>query len=70
MSHPADTAVDASGIDRVRHRVGKEALQAASGTTAWKFSAKLKPGKNKIEIVVVDSLGNVSAAKRVKVTRD
>jgi sugar lactone lactonase YvrE len=64
------TASDTSDVASVRFRVGKGAFKNASGTTAWKLSAKLKPGKNTIEIVAVDSLGNVSPAKRVKVTRE
>jgi len=63
------TATDPSGVAQVRFRVGKGAFQAASGTTAWSFKAKLKPGKNTIEIVMVDAVGNVSPAKRVKVKR-
>jgi sugar lactone lactonase YvrE len=63
------TATDASGIAQVRFRVGKGGFLTAKGTTAWSFKAKLKPGKNTIEIVVVDAFGNVSPAKRVKVTR-
>ena len=64
------TAVDAGGVAQIRYRVGKGAFQTAVGTTAWTFKAKLKPGKNTIEIVVVDAFGNVSPAKRVKVTRE
>lgn len=64
------SASDPSGIARVRYRVGKGAFKTAVGTTAWKLSAKLEPGKNTIEIVTIDSFGSVSAAKRVKVTRE
>lgn len=64
------TASDTSDVVSVRFRVGKGAFKNAVGTTAWKLSAKLKPGKNKIEIVVVDTLGNISPAKIVKVKRD
>jgi sugar lactone lactonase YvrE len=63
------TATDTSGVAQVRYRVGKGAFKTAVGTTVWSFKAKLKPGKNTIEIVVVDSLGNTSPAKKVKVTR-
>jgi sugar lactone lactonase YvrE len=63
------TATDPNGIAEIRFRVGKGPIKTAVGTTAWKLSAKLKPGKNTIEIVAVDSFGNVSAAKRVKVKR-
>jgi len=62
------TASDTSGVKEVRFRVGRGAFRKASGTTKWRFKARLKPGKNKIEIVTVDATGNVSAAKRVKVT--
>jgi sugar lactone lactonase YvrE len=64
------TAADLNGISQIRFRVGKGGFKNASGTTAWKISAKLKPGKNTIEIVAVDSFGNVSPAKRVKVKRE
>lgn len=63
------TAADPNGIATVRFRVGKGPFKTAVGTTAWKLSAKLKPGKNTIEIVMVDTFGNVSPAKRVKVKR-
>jgi sugar lactone lactonase YvrE len=63
------TASDTSGVAQVRYRVGKGAFKNAVGTTAWKLSAKLKLGKNTIEIVAVDALGNVSPPKKVKVTR-
>lgn len=63
------TAADDSGIAAVRRRVGKGAFLGAIGLEAWTFIARLKPGKNTIEIVAVDSAGNVSAATRVKVTR-
>jgi len=56
-----------SGVAEVRYRVGKGAFKAAKGTTSWKLSAKLKPGKNVIEIVTEDAAGNVSAPLLVKV---
>jgi len=63
------TAADPNGVASVRFRVGKGPFKTAVGTTAWKLSAKLKPGKNTIEIVVVDAFGNDSPAKTVKVKR-
>jgi sugar lactone lactonase YvrE len=63
------TAADLNGISRVQYRLGKGAFKIAAGTTAWRISTRLKPGKNTIEIVAVDSVGNVSPAKRVKVKR-
>lgn len=63
------TATDTTGVAAVRFRVGKGGFKNAAGTTSWSLKAKLKPGKNTIEIITVDSLGNISPAKRVKVTR-
>lgn len=63
------TATDPNGIAEIRFRVGKGPFKTAVGTTAWKLSAKLKPGKNTIEILAVDTFGNVSPARLVKVKR-
>lgn len=62
-------ASDSGGIVEIRYRIGIGAYKIASGTTAWELSIKLKPGKNTIEIVAVDSFGNVSPPKTVKVKR-
>jgi hypothetical protein len=59
-----------SGITAVQFRINKGPIKTAVGTTAWKLSAKLKPGKNTIEIVAEDAVGNLSAAKKVKVKRE
>jgi hypothetical protein len=64
------TAADLNGVAQVRYRVGKGGFKPAVGTTAWSFKAKLNPGKNTIEIVMVDSLGNTSQTKKVKVKRE
>lgn len=63
------TAGDASGIASVRYRIGKSAYRPARGAATWNFTAKLKPGLNKIEIRATDAAGNLSAGKRVKVRR-
>lgn len=63
------TAADPSGIAQVRYRVGKGAFRPTGGTTSWRFTARLKPRKNNIEIVAVDTLGNVSPATKLQVTR-
>lgn len=63
------TAADGSGVASIKYRVGKGAFRKASGTTSWRLTARLKPGKNTIEIVMVDSVGNTSAARKVMVTR-
>jgi len=62
------TASDTSGVKEVRHRVGRGAFRKAAGTTAWSFTARLRPGQNTIAIVMVDAAGNVSRAKTVRVT--
>lgn len=64
------SATDPSGVAAVRFRVGKGTFQNAVGTTSWSLKAKLKPGKNIIEIITADAIGNTSAAKVVKVTRE
>ncbi len=63
------TASDPSGVASVKYRVGNGAFRNATGTTAWSFRARLKSGKNTIEIVTVDTLGNTSPAKRLRVKR-
>jgi hypothetical protein len=41
----------------------------ATGTTTWQFKANLKLGKNTIKIFAIDSVGNKSVIKTLKVTR-
>lgn len=61
------TAADPSGVAEILYRIDKGPFKAAKGTTAWSLSLKLKPGKNKIEVFVVDGAGNVSAPKVMRV---
>jgi len=63
------TASDDSGISRVSYRVGKGAYRDAGGAPFWSFTARLKPGPNKITILAVDDVGNTSPAKRLRVVR-
>lgn len=63
------TAADSSGVKEVRFRVGRGTFRKAVGTTAWRFTARLRPGANTVEIVIVDTVGNVSTAKKVRVIR-
>jgi sugar lactone lactonase YvrE len=63
------TASDSSGVASVKFRVGNGAFRNATGTTAWRFTARLKPGQNTIEIVMLDTFGNTSPAKRLRVKR-
>lgn len=62
------TATDISGIASVRFRSGG-AFRNATGTTSWSAKARLKKGKNRIEIIAIDGAGNNSATKRLSVTR-
>jgi len=63
------TASDAYGVTKVQYRIGTGALQTATGTTSWQFTAPLKVGKNTITIFATDSVGNVSLSKVVKIKR-
>ncbi len=62
------TASDPAGITTVYYRIGgRGPVRTASGTTSWKFTAKLKPGRNKIEIMAVDGWGNQSPLRVIRV---
>jgi sugar lactone lactonase YvrE len=63
------SASDAGGIKSVQYRVGKGPPKLATGTTAWSFKAKLKPGKNTITLFATDTAGNVSVNKIIKIKR-
>lgn len=63
------TASDQFGISKVQYRLGNGPLKTATGTTSWQFTVNLAAGKNKITIFAVDSVGNVSLNKVIKVKR-
>jgi hypothetical protein len=63
------TASDDGTIVRVNYRVGRAAARAAAGTTNWRFSAPLRPGRNRIEVRATDADGGSSAPARVTVLR-
>ncbi len=63
------TASDAFGISRVQYKIGNGALKTATGTTSWQFKAPLVSGKNTITIFAVDSVGNQSISKVIKIKR-
>lgn len=64
------TASDPVGISAVQYRLGgKGPIRTASGTTSWRFTAKLRPGSNKIEVVAFDGVGNMSPLKTIRVKR-
>ena len=64
------TASDFYGIARVQYRINGGSLKVASGKTAWQFNASLKKGNNTITINAVDSVGNLSATRTVKIKRN
>lgn len=60
------TVTSNGGVSKVEYRVGtKGKFKNASGTTKWKFTAKLKPGKNQI---FVRATTGTSSSKLAKVT--
>ncbi len=63
------TASDTYGISKVTYRVNSGSTKTATGTTNWQFKALLKVGKNKITINSVDSVGNKSVSKVLKIER-
>jgi sugar lactone lactonase YvrE len=63
------TASDLYGISKVKYRIGSGPWKNATGTTQWKFTASLAAGNNTITIAAVDSVGNTSKNKVIKVTR-
>ena len=56
-------------ITKVRYRVGNGPYRTASGTSKWKFSAKLAMGKNLIRIVAKDKTGDTSKILKLRVDR-
>jgi DNA-binding beta-propeller fold protein YncE len=63
------SATDEGTVVRVEVKVGKGAFRQAAGTTSWRFAARLKKGRNAIEIRSVDLGGKVSAIRKLSVTR-
>ena len=63
------TASDNSSVSKVQFQVNGGNPKNATGTTSWQFKASLKPGKNNIKVFAVDSVGNKSVIKTLKVTR-
>ena len=64
------TASDGSGVSKVTFKVNSSSTKTATGTTSWKFKAALKVGKNTITINSVDSVGNKSVSKVIKIQRN
>ncbi len=63
------TATDEGVIEAVQVQPGNGPFRKAKGTNQWSFNAKLKPGRNVLQIRARDTAGNSSRPKRVIVTR-
>lgn len=63
------TASDNSSVSKVQFQVNGGTAKDATGTTTWQFKASLKPGKNTIKVFAIDSVGNKSVIKTLKVKR-
>jgi len=66
------TASDAFGIAKVQYKIGNGALKTAVSTnnnTKWQFNVNLATGANTITIFAVDSVGNASLNKVLKIKR-
>jgi Bacterial Ig domain len=64
------SASDAYGVSKVTYRINGGALTNATGTTTWNFTAALRKGRNTITINAVDSVGNLSLTRTVKIKRE
>jgi sugar lactone lactonase YvrE len=62
-------ASDANGIREVRYKAGKGGFKTAKGTEIWKFTVKIRPGRNVLRIYALDAVGNQSATQKVIVIR-
>lgn len=63
------TASDTYGVSKVQYQVNGGPLKIATGTSNWQFKTPLKLGKNTIKVFAVDSVGNQSLAKTLKINR-
>jgi hypothetical protein len=54
-------------VTSVTYEIGKK-TRTARGTTSWKFTAKLKPGKNKI-LISSHGPGGTSSSSKITITR-
>ncbi len=69
------TASDKNRITRVEVKVGKGGFKPAqitpsAGTISWKFTAKLKAGKNLVQVRTIDGAGNVSKSSKITINRE
>jgi sugar lactone lactonase YvrE len=64
------SAACADGVARVEYRIGsKGAFKAATGTTTWHFTAKLKLDANAVSVRAISTKGAVSAPATLKAIR-
>lgn len=62
-------ASDIRGIKRVEYRVGPGVFRVATGTTNWRFNARVRPGANRVLVRAYDVNGNVSAVDSAVLVR-
>lgn len=65
----AGKASDNEAVARVEGSVNGRAYQRAYGLTKWRFTAKLKRGKNVVYVRARDKAGNLSKAMKVVIHR-
>jgi streptogramin lyase len=64
------SAADSDGsLASVKGGVNNGAFTNAAGTASWRFTAKLKPGRNTVTVRAFDNLGLASGFVTVSVTR-
>lgn len=64
------TASDDKQLAKVEFRVGNGAFRNTNGTASWSATAKLKKGRNTIQVKATDSAGNLSALRSVRTKRE
>lgn len=64
------TASCNAGISQVQYKLGNGKFKSAKGTKSWSFTARLKPGVNKITVQATGSNGVTSKAAKITVTRN
>ncbi len=63
------TVFDEGRVISVKAKVGKKGFRASRQIDPWAFTARLKPGKNKVLLRATDAAGNVSKTVRIVITR-
>lgn len=64
------TARDFYGVSKVHYRINNSPVRTAVGKARWRFKTALKKGNNRIRIYAVDSVGNRSPIRIIKIRRN